>query len=274
MSDSKSITASLQKDLKKNPLVAGLVLVGSWARKDVYTANRYSDMEMYILVKDGKVQAFEKQLPGIVNNLGKIIFSYKNRIAGFSAVFEDFFRLELPVVKESDISSVFSRPTAQTVKILIDKTNGALKEVLKNRSQTMNYEKFFQEKVIDFWYMVILTVQYYKKGEIWNCRSAFQMLQSTLIKMFELLENQKVLLLESNKRIEQFLSTEQIKLLKSVSPAYNKDEIQRSLELILDIFSGVVKQIACKYHYKYNQEIENYVKPRLKALLKQEDDKI
>lgn len=273
MSDPQKIIASLQEELAKNPLVVGLALVGSWARENIYTASKYSDMEVYIIVKDEDVEAFSGHLPEIVNNLGEVVFSYKNPVTGFAAVFEDLFRLELPVIKKSDLSSVFSRPTAQVVKVLIDKTEGVLEKILSSRPATKDFQKFFQEKVIDFWYMAILTVQYFKKEEIWNCRSAFQMLQSALIKMFELLNSPKVLLLESNKRIEQFLSSEQIELLKSVSPAYSKDEIRQSLGLILDIFSDVAKQINQKYHYEYNQEIENYVKPKLKALLKSKDDK-
>lgn len=262
--------ASLVDSLQKNPYVLGLVLVGSQARTSIYVANKYSDMEAYIIVKDKNVEIFEKQLPGIVSKLGKVIFSYKNRWAGFSTVFDDLFRLELPIAKQSELSSVFSRPKPQTVKVLIDKTNGSLEQALKKRPQDIDFQKTFQEVVLDFWYMAVVAVQYFKKGEIWNSRSGLQVLLSSLIKLMELLQDKDILLLETNKRVEQFLSDEQINLLKRIAPSYGKKQIEDSLREIIEIFSDISKKVALKYHYSYREDIENGIKQKLEDLLKKD----
>lgn len=264
MSNPQKIIASLADILEKNPYVLGLVLVGSQVRESVYTASEHSDMEAYIVVKDENVKLFEKQLPGIVNQLGKVIFSYKNIWAGFSTVFDDLFRLELPIANMSELSSIFSRPTAQTVKIMIDRTNGELEKVLTNRSETIDFQKLFNERVLDFWYMAVVTVQYYKKGEFWNARSGLQVLLSSLIKLMELLQDRDILLLETNKRVEQFLSGEQINLLRKVAPAYDKKQIGNSLRKIVEIFSDISKKVARKYEYTYNEDVEKEIKQRLK----------
>lgn len=268
MSNPQKIITSLADILKKNPYVLGLVLVGSQARESVYTVSEYSDMEAYIIVKDENVKIFEKQLPGIVHKLGQVIFSYKNIWAGFSTVFDDLFRLELPIANISELSSVFSRPKAQTVKIVIDKTNGELEKALTNRPETIDFQKLFEERVLDFWYMAVVAVQYYKKGELWNARSGLQVLLSSLIKLMELLQDQDSLLLEINKRVEQFLSDEQISLLKKVAPAYDKKQIENSLGEIIEIFSDISKKVALKYHYSYRKDIENEIKQKLQGLLK------
>lgn len=270
MSNPQKIIASLVNILGKNPYVLGLVLVGSQARGKVYTASKHSDMEAYIIVKDENVEIFEKQLPDIVSKLGKVIFSYKNRWAGFSTVFEDLFRLELPIAKLSELSSVFSRPKAQTVKVLIDKTNRELEKALTNRPETIDFQKLFEERVLDFWYMVVATMQYYKNGELWDSRSGLQVLLSSLIKLMELLQDQDILLLETNKRVEQFLSDEQINLLKRVVPSYDKKQIGHSLKEIIEIFSDISKKVASKYHYSYRKDIENEIKQKLKDLLKKD----
>ena len=151
----KSIITPLKTELLKRPYVVGFVLAGSYVRKDVYKATEYSDMEAYIIVDDKDVTRIEKDLTAIVKKSGKVIFHYKNRWSGFSVVFENLFRLELPVVKRSDIKSVFSRPTAQPVEILIDKTNGALKTALDKRPKDLDFESIF-------------SVTGYTGIEIWN----------------------------------------------------------------------------------------------------------
>ena len=263
MTNPKIIISRLKKELEKNPLVVGLVLVGSQIRKTIYIANSYSDMEVYIIVKDGNEEKIEKQLPSLVNKLGKVIFSYKNQWAGFSTVFENLFRLELPIVKLSEINSVFSRPTTQPVKALIDKTNGRLDKALTSRPKTLNFQKLFQDKVVDFWYMAIVAIQYYKKDEVYNARKALHLIQSSLIKFFELLNDPKILLLETNKMIEQFLSPPQIKLLKEISPSYEKSQIKQALIGTINIFSDVTKEISKKHNYNYRREIEKKIKSKL-----------
>lgn len=267
MINRSKIPAALKKKLEKNSLVLGFVLVGSQARKDIYVATPYSDMEIYIIVKDNNVEKIEKRLPSLVESLGKVIFSYNNRWAGFSTVFEDLFRLEIPIVRLSELNSVFSRPTAQVVKVLIDKTDGKLEKALASRPKSIDFQELFQSKVIDFWYMAIITVQYYKKKEIWNTRSALQVLQSSLIKFLELFQDPQILLLETNKNVEQFLSDEQIGLLKQISPSYNKAEIKQSLIKVIEIFPEVFEKVSKKYHYQYDRKLEKQIKPKLIAFL-------
>lgn len=269
MSNPQDIILQLKKELQKNPLVIGLVLVGSQVRETVYTANQYSDIEVYIIVKDNDFGIVEKQLSGIVNKLGSVIFSYKNRWTGFSTVFENLLRLELPLVKKSELSSVFSRPKTQVVKVLIDKTDGELQSILDKRPKKIDFEKLFSDTIIDFWYMAIVAVQYYKKDEFWNARHAQQVvLLPLLIKLLELLENPDTLLLETNKYIERFLSKEKLKLLREVSAFYDKKEIKQSLKRIMEIFSNTARKVAKKYQYKYPTEVEKKIRPKLEQLLK------
>ena len=267
MNDPKDIIFTLKTELEKNPKVVALVLVGSHARETVYKADPYSDMEIYIVVEDDKKEELEKELPEIVNQLGKVIFSYQNPLAGFSTVFEDLFRLEFPIVKKSDLSSAFSRPKAQEVKVIFDKSAGELGKALGRRPDGLDFKKLFKDQTVHFWYMAILAVQYFKKGEIYNSRSALQILQSSLIKLFELLQDPNILLLETNKRIEQFLSAEQLESLKQLSPPYDHEQIRRALIKILSAFSQAAQKVTEKNNYSYNQEIEDYIKPKLEKLL-------
>lgn len=266
MTDPKALIEGLTKEFSGNPLVLAFTLVGSQAREDSYKATKYSDMEAYVIANDEDVEKLEKELPDLVKKFGTVLFSFKHQI-GFVAVYDDLFRLELPVIKGSEFKSLFSRPKAQVVKVLIDRTEGELEKILNDRSETIDFAQAFAEKITNFWYWQILGVQYFKKGEIYNTRAILNIHASALIKLLELLNDPAALLLETNKRIEQFLTEEQLKLLKEIAPAYDSEQIRKSLERVMDIFSETAKAIKEKYNYSYDEKLEDSVKPKLLDLL-------
>lgn len=268
MPDAKKLVDNLTEVLQNNPSVIAFTLVGSQAREDVYKATEHSDMEAYLIVKDEDAERVEQDLSNIVTKLGEVLFSFKHQI-GFVAVFSDLFRLELPVIKQSELKSLFSRPKAQIVKVLFDRTNGQLEKALAERPEGLDYAETFADKVLNFWYWQILAVQYYKKGEFYNTRAVLGIQNSALIKLFELLNDPNILLLETNKRIEQFLSEDQLNLLKETSPAYNQSQIEQSLKRIMEIFPETVKRVKEKYGYSYDESIEEKVKSKLLDLLNQ-----
>lgn len=268
MTNPKKIITLLKEKLESNSSVIGFVLAGSYARDFIYRADKYSDMEVYIIVEDDRLVSFERQLPSLVNKLGSVVFSYKNRWAGFSTVYDNLFRLELPLVKRSEISSVFSRPKAQPVKVLIDKTQGELKSALDKRPEKIDFEKVFSETVEDFWYMTIVAVQYYKKSENWHARHAQEVIMiPSFIKLMMLMENPDILLLEANKKIEEFLPKKYVKTLKDICPPYDVNQIRQSLERNIEEFSKIAKNVAKKYNWEYPVALENKIRPKLENLL-------
>lgn len=263
-----TILRKLKTELSKKSYVVGFVLVGSYTREKVYTANKYSDLEVYIIVEDRDVSRIEKELIEVADSLGNVIFHYKNRWAGFSIVFDNLFRLELPIIKKSELKTVFSRPVAQSVEILIDRTNGELKKILDLRPKKINYEALFQDIVLDFWYMAVVSAQYFKKGEYWNARHVIEIvLVPSLIKLFELLDNKDLLLLETNKRIEQFLKKQRLNILRQISSSYDKEKIRMTINLCLGEFDDACSEVEKKYGYVYQREMVEKIKPKLRELL-------
>lgn len=269
MTQPKIIIDELTKAFLGNPSVIAFVLVGSQAREDEYKAIKYSDMEAYIIVKDGDAEKVEKELQGLIAKFGNIIFSFKHAI-GFMAVYDDLFRLELPVIKESGLEGLFNRPKAQVVKILIDKTGRKLEKILASRPDAIDYAKEFDNIATNFWNWQIIAVQYFKKGEIYNTRAVLNIHASTLIKFFELLNDPNILLLETNKRVEQFLTKDQLKLLEEITPAYNQQQIEQALRRVMKIIPKTIKLVKEKCGYAYDETLEGKVKPKLLELLDQE----
>ena len=166
------IVKDLTAELEKKPEVLVFVLFGSQARETIYTATEDSDIDTHVIVQDNQREEFEKELPEIVRKLGPVIFSYHNQWAGFSTVFANLQRLEIPVKKFSEMATAFDRPKQQPVKVLIDRTNGELQFLLDKRPEKIDFGPKFAEKISDFWYMAIVAAQYFKKGEIYNARRA------------------------------------------------------------------------------------------------------
>jgi hypothetical protein len=268
VTDPKKLVIQLRNEFEQNALVKAFVLVGSQAREDVYKATKYSDMEAYVVAKDENANTLEKQLPDLLQKTGTVLFSFKHAM-GFVAVYDDLFRLELPVIKMSGLEGLFNRPKAQVVKVLIDKTDGKLEKVLAKRPEEIDYAKEFGNKITNFWFWQILAVQYFKKGEFYNTRAVMGIHASALIWMYELFNNPKVLLLETNKRIEQFLTPKQLAAIKKITPAYEPDAIHNSLTQVVDIFLNIASEIKEKYGYEFDESLGLKVKPKLQTLLQQ-----
>lgn len=262
----EDIIEKLTIELQKIPSVVAFTLIGSRARDSVYSATKDSDLEAYVVAKDDDIVDIEEKLTNILKEFGEILFSFKHDI-GFMAIYDNLFRVEIPVVKETEMKSLFNRPKAQTVKVLIDKTNGVLEKILDARPDAIEFSKIFDDKVTNFWNWQIIGVQYFKKDEIYNARAILNIHASTLIKLLELLNDPNILLLESNKRVERFLTVEQLKLLEEITPAYDKSAIEKSLRRAIEIFPPVFEAIKVKYDYSYDESLEEKVKSKILNLL-------
>jgi len=260
------ITRVTQALLPKTEVIA-LVLVGSQTKIDG-SISPHSDIEIYSVVSDSEAESVITELPRIVNTLGSVLFSYKNRWAGFSTVFDSLLRLELPVITRSQMRSVFSRPKAQTVTVLFDKTAGELESILAARPQTIDFAKEFEDSWQDFWYMTIVASQCFAKGELWNCRHVLEVsLTPAIIRLMCLAQIPQLLLLERNKRLEGNLAPEQLKLLERLSPTYEKESIRHALHTSITLFSRLAKEVRQKYRFTYTIEIEEKIIPKLQQLL-------
>lgn len=189
--------------------------------------------------------------------------------AGFSAVFENLQRLELPLIKISEAKNILSRPIQQEVKVLFDR-GGAIGKILNTRPKSINYVSFFKNQYEDFWYMAIYTAQAIGKGEYWLARQAMSVsLHPIIIRLMELYLNPKVLNLEDRKRIEEVLSDGYLEILKEISSFYDKQSIVESFRKTLNVFSKVVRDTADKQSLTYDKKKEEGIYSKIKSLLAQ-----
>ena len=96
MINPKELIVRLKEKFDNDSRVLAFILVGSQARETVYTANKYSDMEAYVITKDENIEKFEQNLPELVRKMGTVLFSFKHQV-GFVTVYDDLFSDRYPV---------------------------------------------------------------------------------------------------------------------------------------------------------------------------------
>lgn len=260
----------LTSSFRKQPSVLAFVLVGSRTAHGAYNATEHSDIEAYCIVSDGSKTSFETYLNEYLKTTGSVIMTYRNQWAGICTVYDDLLRLELPVVERSLMRDTFSRPKKQPVKVLFDRTSGELAGVLDARPDSIDLKREYNYLVEDAWYMLVVSCQYYKKGEYWNARHVMEVvLIPRLVRLMQMESRSDALLLESHKRLEQFLTENHLTIIKTLSVSYDAEAIRTSLDVYLNALPGIARSVAGTYGWVYARDVEKHCTLKLSILLTQ-----
>lgn len=263
-----ALLGDITKRLESTPDVRALVLAGSRVKDSAYASSVHSDAEAYIVVRDGTKEKTERMLQVLLADTGDVLLIYRNAWAGTSALYSDLFRLELPVITESDMKSVFSRPKAQAVEILLDRTDGKLQKILDSRPISVDFKKDYIRTTEDAWYMLVVACQYYAKGEYWNARHAMEaVLIPRLIRLMQTESHPEALNLEPHKRLEQYLTGKQLEILRTLSVGYDKAAIRRSLLEYLRLLPGISRKAAAATGSRYDGSLPRELSEKLRILL-------
>lgn len=133
--------------------IAALVLAGSQVKTSRFPADAFSDIELYVVAYDQEYENLEKEIQSIqkIFDPSEVVLSYKNQWAGWSILFMDLLRLELPLVKASE-DNVFTKSRSEPIEILYAKHGFTLKmgPVKKQKDK-----KTLEDSIKDFWYMAV-----------------------------------------------------------------------------------------------------------------------
>lgn len=224
------IIQQVVEELSNNDSIAALVLAGSRVNGNKFPPDKFSDIELYVVAFDEKYEEAEKTVQLIQTIFGdQTVLAYKNQWAGWSVLFNDLLRLELPLVKASD-ETVFSRSEEQKIKILYSKPDFKLKKSQEVDGGKEDVNKRVPDDVIkDFWYMAVYAAQHIGRGEVWLARDAIRIsMQGKVKRLLQEIYHQETLALDRNRRIELTWSQQELEILKETSSSYNKNDIIRS----------------------------------------------
>lgn len=257
------------KELSKSEAVAALVLTGSQVKGAKFEADQYSDIELYVVAYDESFKQAKQQVRTIQNIFkSDVVLAYENQWAGWSILFKNLLRLEIPLVRASN-KNVFSRPKEQKIKILYQKPGFKLKSIETEPEKCREqYKALSKEEIKDFWYMTVYAAQHIARGEIWLAREAVRIsLQKKVKSLIELVYYPESLVLDPNKRIEQTWNQISLKILKETSSAYNKVEVTEALWANLKYAERLIDQTGADL--SLFRQYQNELLPQIKAILKE-----
>lgn len=261
---SKKASAVVDKTvsyLSKCPGVAALVLAGSQVEGVRFVADQYSDIELYVVALDEKYSEVEKAVQKTQDLFAKeaVVLAYKNQWAGWSVLFADLLRLELPVVKASE-KQVFSRPKQPKIKVLYSRPGFHLQT--KSVGDAGD-KKPIDNAIKDFWYMAVYAAQHIGRGEIWLAREAVRIsLQGKIKRLIQDLNHSDV---EADKRIELVWSPSELAILKETSCAYDRQDLIRAFWANIKYAKGL--SLKTGLGQEQFEEYEKKLLPSIKRIL-------
>lgn len=217
-------------ELSQSSSIAALVLVGSQVKGNKFPPDKFSDIEFYVVALDENYEEAEKLVQSIQTIFkDDVILAYKNQWSGWSVLFKNLLRLELPLVKASD-KTVFSRSEEQKIEVLYSKPNFKLKKgEAENKTESVSPEKEFELPIKDFWYMTVYAAQHIGRGEIWLARDAIRIsMQGKVKRLLQEIYHKDTLALDRDRRIELTWSPKELDILKETSSAYDKNDVVRA----------------------------------------------
>ncbi len=216
-------------ELSEHKGIAALVLVGSQVEGNEFPADEFSDIELYVVAYDKNYREVKEKVQNIQSIFDdrKVVLAYKNQWAGWSILFTDLLRLELPLIKTSD-DEAFSRSKEQKIQILYQKTGFKLKR-RKEGTEKADDQKEIEQAVKDFWYMAVYAAQHISRGEVWLARDAVRIsMQGKVRRLLQGTYHKDTLRLDRDKRIELTWAQDELEILRKTSSTYDKDDLIRA----------------------------------------------
>lgn len=264
--DVSGVIKSVVSELAKSEAVAAVVLAGSRVKGNKFPPDKFSDIELYVVAFDESYETAEKVVQSIQNIFGdQVAFAYKNQWAGWSVLFKDMLRLELPLVKASD-ESVFSRSEEQRIEILYTKENFVLtKKQLNEETQEVDTDRIYSELIKDFWYMAVYAAQHIGRGEVWLARDAVRIsMQGKVKRLLQEINHSETLKLDRDRRIELTWSQEELEILRETSSAYDRNDLIRSFWANIEHAEKLLRRIGKS---KLFEEYKSLLTSQIKSIL-------
>lgn len=249
-------------DLSTHNSIAALVLAGSQVEGNAFPPDQFSDIELYVVAFDDKHSEAERLIETIQDRLNEThVLAYKNQWAGWSILFEDLLRLELPLVKASD-DQVFSRSEKQKIKVLYQKDNFKIKQSGVKKEDRSEID--FEWLVKDFWYMAVYVAQHIGRGELWLARDAMRVsMQKKIKKMIQVQNYKETIDLERDRRIELTWKVQELQILHDISCSYERSDIVRafwaSIKYAKIFFTSQDQHLGAVFS-KYEQKLADKLK--------------
>ncbi len=219
-----------------------------------------SDIDITVVTKDGKGDAFFAGLQPMIESIGPTIVPLRTETSKRSAVFifSDLVEMSVTVSEESELRP---SPVHSLIKSLFD-TSGiaeALMEKSKGLPTKVRIEALISTESLFLWGTLAVRKRLFRDS-VWDARDALEKLRYLIVRLINLRDGS----LQGYKNIERTLDPATLLWLSKTASAYDKDAVLSALAASFDLFVKIRDEVFAANDVKPNEKATEEVR---KALL-------
>jgi predicted nucleotidyltransferase len=254
--------------LRKIPEIRAVFYTGSTATK---TWNRYSDVDIDIVVRDKDYTRIVSRLPNLLSMWGEVRLCnhYHGIDETYAFIGKDYEKVELDPIKESLLESTLQKMSGE-IRIGFDR-DGRLTRLLaktKRNNKINPNPKEFTHLLLDTRSNLIYIANHYARGQKLESVEQFDGVREDLFYLLAQLKGHEDWSLR--RRAESLLTKEEFNLfMKARFHSYDKQEVKRAMQATWDFLYYIEKQYERKTKRKLNLKCnDKEIKQVIGAFLK------
>lgn len=238
--------------------VKACFLLGSLAKE---TGDELSDIDMTVVVSDGKGDRWFANVKPIVEDIHPTLFAIRTDVSKRSAVFifPDLIEFDIAVIEESEFQP---SPVYTEIKPLFDQDGIA--EKTKERSARIpkkaKIEAILSTESLFFW-GVLAVRKRLMRDNVWDARDALEKLRYLIVRLIDLGDGT----INGYRGIERRLDSETLLRLSKTAPPYDKDAVLSSLAAITDLFIKVRARVFEQFDLEPNTKATDEIMEILRS---------
>lgn len=243
----EKIVNAIVNQISSERFVKSCFLLGSLAKA---TGDELSDIDMTIIVSDGKGDKWFSNIKPIIEGISPTLFTIRTDVSKRSAVFifTDLIELDIAVIEESEF---LPSPVYTEIKPLYDPDELAAK--IKDKSSRLpkkaKIEAILSTESLFFWGALAVRKRLLRDN-VWDARNALEKLRYLIVHLFDFAEGT----LNGYRGIERRLDSETLLRLSKTAPPYDKDAVLSSLAALTDLFIKVRNNVFEQYDLEPNHK--------------------
>ena len=267
---------------RKTVDVKALILFGSRCRSE-NAADEWSDYDLMFFVDNPEDYIYKNEW---LENIGNVKISFVEPIVPQNLerriIFEDGTDVDFIFYDVKDSRKILENETiilwfSRGFNILVDKCN--CEKLIKENKDLVVPNKIFDERdfnnlVQKFWFQCIWAVKKLNRGELWASKFCIDSYLKNLLK--SLLEQEAKIIFgvdcwHDGKFFDRWafsIEGESLQNLDKSFGGYDRGSLCKALEITMEIFSKIAKNIYAKMNYSYPIDVEEFARNRIELLLR------
>ena len=250
----KAILERILEVLGSDNRVRALFIGGSFASEQ---ADKYSDLDLYILVDDKQYESFIEDRLQIAQRVAPVLF-HGDVVLDFHlfiVIFENLVKADLGIASASKFSHVHTGP----FKVLLDRHKLLFGVDFKEKVTTEYLRKELEGMIRWFWYDVFAATNELCKDDLWTAHLVAERAREKLANLIRARCEPHHELRGYNKLGRQVTSQELAPIMKTFY-TFEKEEMINALNAMIQIYEKEARFLCRKYGISYPQRLQTKVK--------------